>query len=97
MVKILCAMAVLGAAVMTGDTSAAASGEAFKFDNVRLLVTRFDETLAFYHDALGLTLTWGAPGGNYASFAFPGGGQLALFRRGLMAEAVGASARPATR
>jgi catechol 2,3-dioxygenase-like lactoylglutathione lyase family enzyme len=68
-----------------------------KFDNVRLLVTRFDETFAFYRDVLGLTPTWGKPGDNYASFAFPGGAQIALFKRSLMAEAVGTAAQPATR
>lgn len=68
-----------------------------RFDNVRLLVTRFDETFAFYRDVLGLTPTWGKPGDNYASFAFPGGAQIALFRRSLMADAVGTAAQPATR
>jgi catechol 2,3-dioxygenase-like lactoylglutathione lyase family enzyme len=68
-----------------------------KFDNVRLLVSRFDETYAFYRDALGLKPTWGKPGENYASFAFPGGAQIALFRKSLMADAVGTSAQPSTR
>src|SRR5215471_18666606 len=75
----------------------AAPAPAIKFDNMRLLVTRFDETFAFYRDVLGLTLTWGKPGDNYASFAFPGGAQIALFRRSLMADAVGTAAQPATR
>ena len=69
----------------------------FTFDNVRLLVTRFDDAYAFYQDVLGLKATWGKPGDNYASFVFPGGAQVALFRRSLMAEALGAAARPATR
>jgi catechol 2,3-dioxygenase-like lactoylglutathione lyase family enzyme len=68
-----------------------------KFDNVRLLVTRFDETYAFYRDVLGLKPTWGKPGENYASFAFPGGGEIAIFRRSLMSDAVGTVARPSTR
>lgn len=68
-----------------------------KFDNVRLLVTRFDETFAFYRDILGLTPTWGKQGDNYASFAFPGGAQITLFRRALMADAVGTAGRPSTR
>jgi catechol 2,3-dioxygenase-like lactoylglutathione lyase family enzyme len=68
-----------------------------KFDNVRLLVTRFDETYVFYRDVLGLKATWGKPGENYASFAFPGGGEIAIFRRSLMADAVGTTAQPATR
>jgi catechol 2,3-dioxygenase-like lactoylglutathione lyase family enzyme len=70
---------------------------AVRFDNVRLLVTRFDETYAFYRDVLGLAPTWGKPGENYASFAFPGGVQIALFRRSLMAQAVGTAARPSSR
>jgi lactoylglutathione lyase len=70
---------------------------ALKFDNVRLLVTRFDETYAFYRDVLGLKPTWGKPGENYASFTFPGGGGIAIFRRSLMADAVGTAARPSTR
>jgi lactoylglutathione lyase len=68
-----------------------------KLDNVRLLVTRFDESLAFYRDVLGLKLTWGKEGDNYASFAFANGGQIALFRRSLMADAVGTATRAATR
>ena len=68
-----------------------------RFDNMRLLVTRFDETFVFYRDVLGLAPTWGKPGDNYASFAFPGGAQIALFRRSLMAEAIGTTAQPATR
>lgn len=67
------------------------------FDNMRLLVSRFDETYAFYRDVLGLKPTWGKPGENYASFAFPGGGAIAIFRRSLMADAVGTAARPSTR
>ena len=68
-----------------------------KFDNMRLLVTRFDEAYAFYKDVLGLKPTWGKPGENYASFAFPGGGEIAIFRRSLMADAVGTAPRPSTR
>ena len=29
-----------------------------RFDNMRLLVTRFDETFVFYRDVLGLAPTW---------------------------------------
>src|SRR5579872_1693081 len=65
-----------------------------KLDNVRLLVSRFDETFAFYRDVLGLQVTWGKPGENYASFAFPGGGQIALFRGDLMAAAVAGATPP---
>ena len=89
------ALLVLGSAAAAQDAPKAPPS--IKFDNVRLLVTRFDETFAFYRDVLGLTPTWGKPGDNYASFVFPGGAQLALFRRSLMADAVGTAARPATR
>ena len=68
-----------------------------KLDNVRLLVTRFDETYTFYRDVLGLKAGWGKPGENYASFTFPGGAQIAIFRRSLMADAVGTSAKASTR
>jgi catechol 2,3-dioxygenase-like lactoylglutathione lyase family enzyme len=90
-------------ATMTLATAAAAAAQdvppsnVLKFDNVRLLVTRFDETYAFYRDVLGLKPTWGKPGENYASFAFPDGGEIAIFRRSLMADAVGTAQRPSTR
>jgi lactoylglutathione lyase len=86
---------VLAAALAAAPAPAERIG--VKFDNVRLLVVHFDEAFVFYRDVLGLEPTWGRVGENYASFAFPGGGQLALFRRALMAEAVGTATRPATR
>jgi lactoylglutathione lyase len=86
--------AVLLAAAAAAQTPPPAP---LKLDNVRLLVSRFDETFAFYRDVIGLTPSWGKPGENYASFVFPGGGQVALFRRALMAEAVGTAAQPSTR
>lgn len=95
--------AVLPLALVTLTLATAAAAQdvppsnALKFDNMRLLVTRFDETYAFYRDVLGLKPTWGKPGENYASFAFPGGGEIAIFRRSLMADAVGTAARPSTR
>lgn len=69
-----------------------ADAQSLKFDNLRLLVGRFDDMFVFYRDVLGLTPTWGGIGENYASFTFPGGGgQIALFKRELMAEAIGGS------
>jgi lactoylglutathione lyase len=65
-------------------------------DNVRLLVTRFEETFTFYRDALGLTLTWGDATSGFASFEAPGGSGIGLFRRDLMAQAVGTAGLPAT-
>src|ERR1051326_6387567 len=94
------ALVTLTVAAAYSDTSGQGTtppSTPIKFDNVRLLVTRFDETFAFYRDVLGLKPTWGKPGDNYASFAFPGGAQIALFRRSLMADAVGTSAQPSTR
>jgi catechol 2,3-dioxygenase-like lactoylglutathione lyase family enzyme len=90
---LLCALAAI--ALAAGQNPPPSN--VLKFDNVRLLVTRFDETYAFYRDVLGLTPTWGKPGENYASFAFPGGGEIAIFRRSLMADAVRTVAWPSTR
>jgi len=87
----------LATAVTAAAQSPPAPQSALKFDNMRLLVTRFDETYAFYKEVLGLKATWGKPGENYASFAFPGGGEIAIFRRSMMADAVGTAARPSTR
>jgi len=88
-------LAVAAAAAASAVPPAPVQG--LKLDNVRLLVTKFDETYAFYKDTLGLRPTWGKPGDNYASFALPGGEQIALFRKALMAEALGTAARPSTR
>jgi catechol 2,3-dioxygenase-like lactoylglutathione lyase family enzyme len=62
-----------------------------KLDNVTVLVTRFEDTFAFYRDVLGLAVTWGEATGNFASFA-AGGSSVAIFRRELMADAIGAAA-----
>jgi len=64
-----------------------------KLDNVRLLVSRFDECFRFYRDAMGLEVTWGEEGEHYASFRAEGGG-LAIFDRKAMADAVGAGHLP---
>jgi lactoylglutathione lyase len=69
-----------------------------QLDNVTVLVSRFEETFAFYRDVLGLTVTWGEPGGNFASFTGTGtggGSQVAIFRRHLMAETIGTDHLPA--
>jgi lactoylglutathione lyase len=81
------------AAILFAGATPRAAG--LRFDNVRLLVTRFDETFVFYRDVLGLEPTWGKVGENYASFAFPGGGQIALFKRDLMAAATATMSRTA--
>ena len=97
----LAAMTLATAAAAAAQDPSSGPGQAaanvLRFDNVRLLVNRFDETYAFYADVLGLKPTWGKPGENYASFEFPGGGEIAIFRRSLMADAVGTATRPSTR
>jgi lactoylglutathione lyase len=91
-------IAVAGPARSSRADTIRLDADTIRLDNVRLLVARFDEVFLFYRDVLGLTPTWGQTGASYASFAFPGGGgQLAIFRRALMAEAVGAASRPSTR
>jgi lactoylglutathione lyase len=65
-----------------------------KLDNVRLLVTRFDECFTFYHEKLGFPVLWGELGGGYASFG-TAESQFAIFSRSEMAEAVGTDHLPA--
>lgn len=60
-----------------------------KLDNIRLLVTRFDECFRFYRDVLGLEVTWGDEGSGYAAFKTSGTGRLSIFRRGELAKIVG--------
>ncbi|TMW70327.1 GNAT family N-acetyltransferase [Alteribacter natronophilus] len=65
-----------------------------KLDNIRLLVTRFEECYTFYRKTLGLTCTWGEPDSAYASFALNENDTIALFKREFMAEAVGTGDLP---
>jgi len=57
----------------------------------RILVNKFDECLAFYTDALGLTPSKVVPAMRYASFDFGSETGFALFDRGAIAEIAGAS------
>ena len=57
--------------------------------SVRLLVDDFDACFRFYRDVIGLEPVWGAEGGRYADFKAGNSASVALFKRGLMAEAVG--------
>ena len=57
--------------------------------SIRLLVERFDACFRFYRDVIGLRPVWGEEGGRYAEFKAGDGMSLALFKRDLMAEAVG--------
>ena len=57
--------------------------------NIRLLVNDFDTCFKFYSEILGLKVTWGKVGGDYASFdiGIPSG--LSIFKSDLMAAAIG--------
>lgn len=56
---------------------------------IRLLVRDFDASFKFYSEVLGLKVTWGKLGGDYASFdiGIPSG--LSIFKSDLMASAMG--------
>ena len=58
---------------------------------IRLLVRDFDKCFQFYAETLGLNVTWGKPGGDYASFdiGIPSG--LSIFKSDLMANTIGNS------
>lgn len=58
---------------------------------IRLLVENFDKCFRFYSETLGLNVTWGRIGGDYASFdiGIPSG--LSIFKSDLMASAIGNS------
>lgn len=61
-----------------------------KFSGVRLLVKDFDKAFRFYSETLGLKVTWGEPGGAYASFDIGiGPDGLAIFPSDYMAPVVG--------
>ncbi len=62
--------------------------------NVRMLVADYRACFRFYRDVLGLEVAWGDEEGQYAEFK-AGDGIIALYKRGLMAEAVGAAGKPA--
>jgi lactoylglutathione lyase len=59
-----------------------------KLADVRLLVDRFDECIAFYRDVMGLRLKMRIPEGTYAEFE-AGDAVLSLYRRELMDGVVG--------
>lgn len=63
-----------------------------KLNGIRLLVKDFDESFKFYSEKLGLKVTWGKIGGQYASFDIGiGPDSLAIFPSDFMAEAIGNS------
>ena len=64
-----------------------------RLTHTRLLVTRFEACFEFYRDQLGLEVGFGNPGDVYADFK-AGDAIIALFDRGLMAQAVGTTELP---
>jgi len=63
-----------------------------KLNGIRLLVENFDEAFTFYSEKLGLPVTWGSIGGQYASFDIGNGSDgLSIFPSDLMAQAIGNS------
>lgn len=65
-----------------------------ELSNIRLLVEDFDKCFTFYADKLGLKVTWGKIGGNYASFDIGLKSNemgLSIFKSNLMAKAIGNS------
>ena len=66
-----------------------------KLNNIRLMTVKFDETFLFYSETLGFEVTWGALGDTYAHFKAQNGGELSLFSRKAMAEALGTAQLPA--
>lgn len=60
-----------------------------KLNGIRLLVKDFDECFRFYSEKLGLEVTWGEIGGQYASFKVSDNEGLSIFPSDLMAPAVG--------
>jgi catechol 2,3-dioxygenase-like lactoylglutathione lyase family enzyme len=65
-----------------------------ELNSVRILVTDFDKSFDFYSGKLGLKVTWGKPGGDYASFdiGLPSG--LSIFKSDNMAKALGEEDKP---
>lgn len=65
-----------------------------RLTHVRLLVQDYPACFRFYRDVLDFEVAWGEEHGQYADFR-AGDATLALYKRELMAEAVGTSDRPA--
>lgn len=63
-----------------------------KLNNSRLLVADFDNCFKFYSEKLGLTVTWGKIGGDYASFDIgieSNNMGFSIFKSDLMAREIG--------
>ena len=65
-----------------------------RLTNVRLLVADYQTCFRFYRDVLGFDVAWGDEGGQYAEFKTRDG-VVALYKRELMAEAVGMTEKAA--
>jgi len=65
-----------------------------ELNNVRILVNDFDTSFEFYAEKLGLKVTWGKPGADYASFdiGLPSG--LSIFKSDNMTKALGEGDKP---
>ncbi len=66
-----------------------------RVNQVRMLVSDFDSCFRFYRDIMGFKPQWGEEGGTYAYFMVSNETGFALFRRDLMAEAIGTADLPA--
>ena len=66
--------------------------QAFKRSHLRLLVAEFKKCFAFYRDVLGLPVRYGDENTDYAEFKTDAV-HIALFKRHLMAQAVGGDGR----
>ncbi len=65
-----------------------------ELSNIRLLVKDFDKCFKFYSEQLGLKVTWGKIGGDYASFDIGIKSNemgFSIFKSDLMASAIGNS------
>lgn len=65
-----------------------------KLNNIRLLVSKFDETFLFYRDVLNFKVTWGNLGENYAQFQPNDLTAIAIFSKEIMSGVLGTSDLP---
>jgi lactoylglutathione lyase len=63
-------------------------------NNIRLLVSKFDETFLFYRDILNFKVTWGNLGENYAQFQTSESTALAIFSKSIMSRVLGINHLP---
>ena len=65
-----------------------------ELNGIRLLVKDFDKCFKFYSEKLGLKVTWGKLGGDYASFDIGLPSCLSIYKSDLMANAIGNADKP---